>query len=158
MNDPARALTPSDEMRVFGGAVIQPVVAGCLAYAVFPLLLLRPDGRTLAGGHSSNVNDAALSVGLGASIVAAVVALFVVPVAVWVIKRRDLVLREALMFGLAFGNVPYILFAAAAGGAYGVSGLLRGVLFSSVLGLAGSALFWVIAIRPRALRHRGPAV
>jgi hypothetical protein len=158
MNDPARALTPSDEMRVFGGVVIQPVVAGCLAYAVFPLLFLRPGGRTLDGGHVSNVNDAALAVALGASIVASVVALFVVPVAVWVMKRRDLVLREALMFGLAFANVPYVLSAIAAGGTYGVPGLLRGVLFSSLLGLAGSAVFWAIAIRSRTLRQRGTVV
>ena len=34
-------------------------------------------------------------------------------------------------------------------GSYGVSGFLRGVAFSSVLGAAGAGAFWIIALRGR---------
>jgi hypothetical protein len=81
-----------------------------------------------------------------------VVALFVtvlgvLPTALWLTKRWQLSLREALLFGLGFGNLPYVLLVVAAGGTYGFEGLARGVTFSSVLGLAGAIVFWAIALR-----------
>jgi hypothetical protein len=150
MKHPLRTLTLSDEKRVLGGLVAQPFVAAAVAFVAFPLLLLEPDGQTLPGGVPSDVSDVALSVALSAGIVAAVVApLVVFPAAVWLMKRRELSLAETLMFGIGFGNLPYILLAIVAGGTYGLAGLLRGVLFASLLGMAGAASFWVIAIRPQ---------
>jgi hypothetical protein len=73
----------------------------------------------------------------------------VLPVAVWLMKRRDLTLKETLGFGLGFGNRPYLLLGIAAGGTYGVARLLRGIAFSSLLGLVGAAVFWVLALRPQ---------
>jgi hypothetical protein len=64
-------------------------------------------------------------------------------------KRRDLTLKKTLMFGLGFGNLPYVLLGVAAGGTYGVTGLLRGVMLSSLIGLVGAALFWLISIQPQ---------
>ena len=58
-------------------------------------------------------------------------------------------LAATLLLGLGFANLPYGLMAVAAGGTYGVAGLLRGVAFSSLLGLSGATLFWLIALRPR---------
>jgi hypothetical protein len=101
------------------------------------------------------VTDAAVSVALGAGIVAGLVVLVgVLPLAVWLIKRRDLTLTTTLMFGLGFGNLPYVLFGVAAGGTYGVTGLLRGVMFSSVPGLVGAAVFWLISIQPQTVHSR----
>ena len=145
-------------MRVLGGLVVQPFLAGGLAFVTFPLVLLDQSGRTWAGGYPSDVTDSALSVALGVGIVAGVVALIgVLPTAVWLMKRRYLTLRATLLFGLGFGNLPYILMALAAGGKYGLSGLLRGVGFSSLLGLSGAALFWFIALRPENVRPKSAA-
>jgi len=143
-------------MRLLGGLVVQPFVAAALAFVMFPLLLLDRGGQTLAGGYPADVTDAALSVAMGVGIVAsAVVLIGVLPVAVWLIKRHDLTLKETLILGLGFGNLPYVLLGVAAGGTYGVAGLLRGVTFSSLSGLVGAALFWLISIRPRGTPQQG---
>jgi hypothetical protein len=150
MKHPGLTLSPAEELRILGGLVVQPFVAAGLAYVMFPLLLLDRDGQTLAGGFPADVADAALSVAMGAGIVAGVVVLVgVLPVAVWLMKRRDLTLKKTLMFGLGFGNFPYVLLGVAAGDTYGVTGLLRGVTFSSLMGLVGAALFWLISVHPQ---------
>jgi len=149
-----RALESAEEMRVFAGLVVQPFLAAGLAFVSFPVLLLDRDGQALAGGYPSDTIDAALSVAMGTGIVAAVVTLIgVLPTAVWIVKRRHLTLKAALVFGLGFGNLPYVLMAAAAGGTHGPSGLLRGLAFASLLGLSGAALFWIISLRPLQGRH-----
>jgi hypothetical protein len=137
-----------------GGLIVQPFLAAGLALAIFPVFLLDPEGRTLAGGYPSDPTDAALSVAFGAGVVAAVVTVLGVwPTAVWLLKRRPLTFVGALRFGLGFGILPYVLLGVAAGGkTYGPSGVLRGLLFSSVLGLIGAAVFWLIALRS----HRVP--
>jgi hypothetical protein len=150
MKRPAPTLSPAEEMRVLGGLVVQPFVAAGLAFVTFPLLLLDREGQTLAGGFPADVTDAALSVAMGVGIVAGLVVLVgVLPVAVWLMKRRDLTLKKTLMFGLGFGNLPYVLLGVAVGGTYGVAGLLRGVMFSSLIGLVGAAVFWLISIQPQ---------
>jgi hypothetical protein len=159
-----RPFSRSDEWRILAGIAIQPFVAGAVAFAAFPVLLLTPDGQALAGGYPSDVTDAAISVALGAAILAGVVALLgALPAAVWLMKRRDLSLARTLGLGLVFGNIPYILLAIV-GGTYGLAGLVRGLLFASLLGAAGAASFWFIAVAGRtaesdhlhdALRGRG---
>jgi flagellar biosynthesis component FlhA len=134
-------------MRVFWGIVVQPFVVGGLAFISFPALLLDRGGRTLAGGFPADVIDAARSVAIGAGLVALVVALLgALPTAVWLTKRRPVSLGEALLFGLVFGNIPFELGTILAG-SYGVPGFVRGMAFSSLLGLAGAAAFWAIALR-----------
>ena len=49
--------------------------------------------------------------------------------------------------GRGFGNLSYALMALAAGGTYGLAGLARGVVSSSLLGLSGATVFWAIALR-----------
>jgi hypothetical protein len=64
-------------------------------------------------------------------------------------RRRQLTLGDALLFGLAFGNLPcFLLFIATGSKIPGVAFLVRGMAFSSVLGLAGAAAFWALALRP----------
>jgi hypothetical protein len=53
--------------------------------------------------------------------------------------------------GVGFGNLPCVL-GVAAGSTYGREPILRGVAFSSLLGLTGAALFWFITLRPEKLR------
>jgi hypothetical protein len=149
----ARALTPTEEMWVLWGIAAQPFVAGALAFIAFPVLLLDRSGRTLAGAVATDVTHAALSVAIGAGMVAVVVALVgALPTATWLMKRRDVSLGVALLFGVAFGNVPFAVGASLAG-AYGLPGLLRGLAFSSVLGVGGAAAFWAIALRRESVSH-----
>ena len=145
-----RTLTPSEEVRLFMALLVQPFVAGGLAFLLFPVLLLDRSGRTLAGGFPLDVIDAARSVAIGAAMVAFAVTLLAAPVALWLMKRRQLSFPDVLLFGLAFGNLPLIL-GAVSGGTYGVDGAVRGVAFASLLGVAGAAAFWVIAVRRRRL-------
>jgi hypothetical protein len=138
-------------MRVFWGIVLQPFLVGGLAFLSFPVLLLDRRGRTLAGGVPADVIDAARSVAIGAGLVALLIALLgVLPTAVWLTKRRRVSLGEAILFGLGFGNLPFALGTILAG-TYGVPGFVRGVVFSSLLGLAGAAAFWTIALRAQNL-------
>ena len=154
MNRLPRTLSPAEEMRVLAGLVVQPFLAAGLAFIAFPVFLLDSEGRTLAGGYPSDPTASALSVALGAGVVAGVVTLIgVLPIAVWMMRRHQLTLKETLVFGLGFGNLPYVLLAATAGGrTYGPAGLLRGLAFASLLGLSGAALFWIICLRPRRSR------
>jgi hypothetical protein len=153
MNRLPRTLNSAEEMRILTGSLVQPLLAAGLAFLTFPLLVLDRNGQTLAGGYPSDPTDAALSLAVGTGMVAGMVTLIgVLPTATWVIRRHQLTLKETLVFGLGFGNLPYVLLAAAAGGAYGLPGRVRGIVFASLLGLSGAALFWIIAIRPQKSR------
>jgi hypothetical protein len=141
-------LMSSAAMRWFAGVAIQPFLASACAFFMFPVLLLDEHGETLAGGRPADSTEAALSVAL----VTGVLALFVgfagaITAAAWRTRRGFVPLGEALLFGLGFGNLPFVMLAVAAGGTYGVDGLLRGVAFSSMLGLTGATVFWAIALR-----------
>ena len=132
---------------MFWGIVVQPFLAGALAFLSFPVLLLDRSGHTLAGGFPADGIDAARSVAIGAGLVALLIAVLgVLPTAVWLTKRGPVSLDRALLFGLAFGNLPFAIGTILAG-TYGVPGFVRGAAFSSLLGLAGAAAFWAIALR-----------
>jgi hypothetical protein len=144
-----RVLRPEREMRVLVGVAAQPLVAAAVAFLAFPVLLLDGHGQTLGGGAPTSVADAAVSVAVGAGLVALAVTLVgALPTALWLMKRRRVSLPEALAFGLAFGNAPFLIGALLAG-TYGLAGFIRGVAFSSLLGVAGAAVFWWIALRER---------
>jgi hypothetical protein len=130
------------------GLAIQPFLAAIVAFFAFPVFLLDRNGETLAGGHPYDSTDAAASVAFGTGLVALFMTIAaVLPTALWLTRRFQLSLRDALLFGLGFGNLPYVLFAVATGGTYGIAGLVRGVTFSSMLGLVGATVFWAIALR-----------
>ncbi len=142
-----RMLTPSEQLKLFAGLAVQPFLAAAVSFVLFPLLLLDRTGSTLAGGIPASQTDAAISVAAGAGIVALfVTAIGVFPTALWLVTRRPVPLIQALLFGLAFANLPMVLGTVFAG-TYGVEGALRGVAFASCLGLAGAAAFWLIALR-----------
>jgi hypothetical protein len=139
-------------MKLFAGLVVQPFIAGGLAFFLFPWLLLDSNGRSLAGGSPTDAVAAARSVAIGAGILAFVITLVAaLPTAVWLTKRRFVSFAEALLWGLGFGNTPMVIGTLLAG-TYGVAGFVRGVAFSSVLGIASAAMFWTISLR----RQREP--
>ena len=93
------------------------------------------------------MNAAALSVAVATAFVAAVVSLVLaLPIAVWWLKRRELFLPDALLFGIALGNVPHLVMAGL-WGTHGTEGLWRGMAFSTVLGVAGATVFWAIVAK-----------
>lgn len=142
-----RASSSTKELRLLLGVFVQPFVAGGLAFLVSPLLLLDSSGQTLAGGFPANVADMARSVAVGAGLVALAVAMVgVLPLSLWLTNRRRVSLAEALLWGLALGNCPFVLGTLFAG-SYGIEGIVRGLAFSSLLGVAGAAAFWAIAMR-----------
>ena len=144
-----RRLSPSEEMRLFAGLLVQPFLAAGLAFVIFPVLFLASDGRTLVGGFSGDATQASRSVALGAGLVAFCVTLVgALPAALWLTKRQNVSLGQAIVFGLGFGNFPFILGTIFLG-TYGVGGFARGMVFSSLLGMAGAAAFWAIALRGR---------
>ena len=134
-------------MRLLAGLIVQPFLAGALAFLFFPVLLLDWNGHTLAGGSPADATNAAWSVAIGAGVVALVVTVVgVVPTTLWLTKRKRVSFAEALLFGLGFGDFPFLVGALLAG-TYGFAGFARGVAFSSLLGVTGAAVFWAIAIR-----------
>lgn len=144
----ARTLTPAQELKLLAGLAVQPFLAAAVAFVSFPLVLIDRTGRTLAGGFTSDPTDAAISVALGVGVVALFVTIVgVFPTAVWVVKRHSLTLTQALLFGLGFANLPLVLGIVLTRAGYGPAGVLRGVAFASLIGLTGSAAFWVISLR-----------
>lgn len=134
-----RTLTAAEEMRLCAGFVVQPFVAGVMAFVSFPLLVI---GRLESGSYDPA--DAALSVAGGTVMLAiGITIVFAVPTAIWVLKRRAVSFRRALFFGLAIGNIPVAVGGALAGTSFGA------VLFSSLIGMTGAAVFWAISIRGR---------
>lgn len=144
-----RVPRPVHEIRVLAGVAAQPFVAAAVAFLAFPVVLLDGHGQTLAGGAPTSVADAAASVAVSAGLLALVVTLVgALPTALWLMKRRHVSLPEALAFGVAFGNAPFLIGALMAS-TYGLTGFIRGVAFSSLLGVVGAAVFWWIALRGR---------
>ena len=142
MRSQLRTLSPSENRRIVLGLLVQPFVAAGLAFLAFPLV--ERSGRTIHGGTPVDFTDAALALAAGTSIVAVFMSLPAALAAVWVLRRHPLTLTRALLFGVMLGNVPTVLGTMLSGIGYGLVGLIRAVLFASVLGLGGAAAFWFI--------------
>ena len=129
-----RTLTPAEEMRLFAGLAAQPILATILTPIVHPL------------AFPTRYPPAGLGIALYFGVACVVItALCVFPTVLWLVRRRPMPLTLALCLGLMFSNLP-VLYVMAGGG-----GGLRLHAFASVLGLVGSAAFWLIAIRGRDL-------
>jgi hypothetical protein len=149
-----RTLTAAEEMRLAAGFVVQPFVAGLMAFVSFPFLEF---GRDF--GFTPDLRGAAVSVALGTFLFAIAITLVVAaPTAVWVLKRREVTFKRALLFGLAIGNLPVVAGAVLAGFQRLVLSASRPanlwaavgtVLFSSLIGLTCAAVFWAISVRGR---------
>jgi hypothetical protein len=149
MRRKTRAPDSSNERRLLVGLAVQPFVATAVAFFSFPVFLLDGNGQTLGGGRPADPTDAAVSVAIGAGLVALFVSVVgVLPTVLWLTRRFELSLIDTLLFGLGFATLSYAVTAiAAGGGTYGLAGLARGVAWSSLLGLAGATVFWAITLR-----------
>ena len=141
-------------MRLFAGFLAQPFVTAVVTLLAFPVFFMNSEGGHFARGGSGEVMHAAAAMAIAMGIyAAAITALIVWPLAVWLTKRRDVDLTEALLFGLALGVLPYTLLALLFG-AYGSAGYIRGVAYSAILGPAGAAAFWMIVLHHKRFDER----
>lgn len=136
-----RELDLSEQRRLLAGVVAQPFVVALLAFFVSPFIMVEGGDA----GYSLDATDAALSIAAGAGLLAGLISLVVVlPVATWMMKREQLTLARVLKCGLALGLLPYLLAVIASRGVSAATGLLGGLVLSSVLGLGGAVAFWLI--------------
>jgi hypothetical protein len=121
-------------MRVFVGLVVQPFVAAGLAFVSSPLM--EWSGRAIYGGIDVDPVHLAITQAFGAGVAAFFVSILAaLPAAVFVLKRHELTLRRALLWGVLLGNIPSLLGRLLAGVGYGIVGLVRLVLYASFLGM-----------------------
>jgi hypothetical protein len=142
---PPRTLTPAEAARVVLGLVVQPLVTAAAGFFGFFLLIRNwTDARWQFPGSPT---EAAMSVAAGTAFLSVAVTLLgVVPTVVWIVRRRRLTFTHALLFGLAFGNLPMVLGTLFFDGNWN---LLRTHAFGSLTGISGAAAFWLISIRGR---------
>jgi hypothetical protein len=151
-----RELSAVDARRLAIGLILQPFVTAAAAFLSFPFLLLTGTGEALGGGYPVDRADAAASVAFAVAVVAVPITMFgAFPLARWRMLRGRVSLLEALLFGLGFGNLPFVIGATLLG-TYGRTGALRGLAAASLLGLTGAAVLWMIAMRsPQPRVHPG---
>ena len=141
-------------MRLAAGFVAQPFVAALAAFFGFPLLEF---GRDF--GRSSDPTQGAISIALATFMFAIGVTLVVAaPAAIWVVKRRAVTFKRALLYGVAIGNIPLaisgivfvfqriVLSATRPANVWAAAGT---VAFASLVGAISAAAFWALSIRGR---------
>jgi voltage-gated potassium channel Kch len=116
------------------------------------------------------VVDGGIAFGFGTAIVGGLVAMLVAwPVVVWLMRRGPVTRRTVLLGGLLLGNVPAVLAIVAWSAAilnvdasdsaridlsYVSVIVARAVPLGSAIGLAGAAVFWIVAREP--VQHHLP--
>ena len=101
MRHKPRTLTPSQEGRLFVGLLLQPFVAGGVAFVLFRLVLLDRAGRTLAGSTPDDPGGAAFAVAISTGIVAFMATLLLaLPAVVWLLLRQGSRARSAGLAGV----------------------------------------------------------
>ncbi len=133
-------LSHRQEMQIFLGFLVQPLVAALFGFVVF--LVLMDDGRNLAPSNATVSGSvwAARVFGLGTGIVAFFVTpLLALPLFVWMRRRGPITLKTTLTGGAALGNVLSVplLFVLTPGA----------VVFGTAVGVTCAAAFWWIAGR-----------
>ena len=148
-----RTLSGSEEMRVFLGLVVQPVVAAGLAFVSSPLM--EWSGHAIHGHLDGDLLHFAITQAFAASVAAFFVSILAaLPAAVFVLKRHELTLGRALLWGVLLGNIPSLFGTLLAGVGYGIVGFVRLVLYASFLGMGGAAAFWAVWVLNRPVQRR----
>jgi hypothetical protein len=147
---------------LFIGFAILPFVAAALAYVGFPIF--EASARSQLGGSPASMNDSALAFAAGTFFVAVFVTAFgAVPIVTSMLRRGPVSLKQSVIGGVALGNAPFLLvvtamlivqiFTASPSSAgthwYGLSGALRTITMSTLMGAALGSVFWVVALRRR---------
>ena len=138
---------PVDRMLL--GFAAQPVAAGLLGYMLYPAFAAA-SGRSAYGGA-----EAAVSIALGAVLVAMPTTGFAAVLLVLRALRGPISFAETIAWGGVLGACPLL-------GLFMLSGqatshvFIRTTLAGSVFGFIGAGLFWLIAIRKTVLdsEHR----
>ena len=147
----------ASEGRVVFAFFAQPLVVALLAFCLFPVI--EYSGRSLHGGRSVDMLDAAIAVAAGGALAAVfVVGLAAVPAYVWLSRRGTITRKQVVVSGVLLGNLPGVIIvslqALAAGGggshnvSFGVAEALRAALISSLVGAAAALVFWSMAGLP----------
>ena len=138
---------------MFVGFALQPIVTAATAFVLFPFLEMT--GKPLYGGSPADP----LAAAAGFAVVTGVLGVFVtvfagVPLFSWLSSRPPLKRGPILAAGVLLGNLPSALITMTLAArytlpwyrvTYGAAGLLRIVIFGSLLGLAGAGTFWCVA-------------
>jgi hypothetical protein len=147
-----------DQVRLLIGFVVQPFAAAAIGFTIFPFV--EWSRRALhGGGTSGDPLRAAVGFGLAAGIVGFLVTVCgALPIVLLRLERGPLTLKQVLLSGAALGNAPLTiigLLALVTGNVSAASSFwldaLRALAIGSLFGLAGSALFWAVSIRGRAV-------
>ena len=136
----APPLSHREEMRIFLGFLVQPLVAALCGFLAF--LVLLDDGQSFApsGSTLSGSIWAARAFGLAAGIYAFFVApLTALPLFVWLRRSGPITLSKTLITGAALGNLLNVVMLAV--------GTVRGVIIGTAIGIICAAVFWWIAGR-----------
>jgi hypothetical protein len=157
-----------DEPRLAVALLLQPVVSFALGFLLFPVVDY--SSRVTGQGRANSVIDGAFAFGFATAIVGGLVAMLGAwPVVVWLMRRGPVARRTVLLGGFIFGNVPAVLAIVAwsavvlkahGSGAqsidlsYAAFVVARGATLGSLIGVAGAAVFWLVAREP--VRHRLP--
>lgn len=142
--------TPN-EQRVVLAFFAQPVVVALLAFALFPVI--EYTGRSLDGGRSVDMLDAAVAVAAGAGLAAVfVVAFCAAPLYARFSRQGPITQTKTLLSGVLLGNVPgaiivtlQALVGADRRGTVGLAEALRAVLIPSLVGALAALVFWHMA-------------
>ena len=131
-------LSHREEMRVFLGFLVQPLVAAVFGFVSFPLV--EAASRQASGGYTDDMTGAAIAMALGTGLVAFFVTpLLALPLFVFLRRRWPVTLARTLVCGAVLGNVlsvPMLLMLT-----------FRGVVFGTAVGVFCAAVFWWIAGR-----------
>jgi hypothetical protein len=155
-------LTQAQRLRVLAGFVVQPFTAAALGFVSFPLIELTHP--TLNGRQVAGTADGALAIAFGAAFAAVFVTAFgALPLAAWCVKRGPLTFRQLAAWGGLLGNLPFVVII----GLASITGnltdqfwdpmsLVRAIIIGVAFGVAGAAVFWLIAVRgtPLSIRSR----
>ena len=138
---------------MFFGFALQPIVTAATAFVLFPFVEMT--GEPLYGGSLADPLAAAAGFGLVNGVLGLFVTVFAaVPLFSWLSSRAPLKRGTILAAGVLLGNLPSALITITLAAryalpwyrfTYGAAGLLRIVIFGSLLGLAGAGTFWCVA-------------
>ena len=133
----APPLSHREEMRIFLGFLVQPLVAALCGFLAF--LVLLDDGQEFAPSNSSLSGSvwAARAFGLAAGIYAFFVApLAALPLFVWLRRRGPITLATTLVSGAVLGNLLTI-----------IAATIAALVIGTAVGVTCAAAFWWIAGR-----------
>jgi hypothetical protein len=149
--------------RLLSAFAVLPLVDALMAFVAYPALWWLP---TTAVFQPPDAAQAAR----GFAILAGVLGLLVttcgaVPVVYWLMKRGPVSLAQLALAGLALGNMPFAIYAAAmipfaighlVAGTMSqhlahvselLAGVVRALVIGSVLGVVSAVVFWLIGVR-----------